>query len=81
MAYQYSWPALAIPELKCLGLKKTKVHIISRKMTRDRFYKLRSSLKTVDDLDVMEETKESDIIWRVRPLLDRVRQGSYPSKV
>ncbi|KAG8003805.1 hypothetical protein GBF38_007786 [Nibea albiflora] len=30
--------------------------------------------KTVNDLDVAEETKESDILWRVGPLLDRVRQ-------
>uniref|UniRef100_A0A3B3DT86 Si:ch211-255f4.7 n=1 Tax=Oryzias melastigma TaxID=30732 RepID=A0A3B3DT86_ORYME len=61
--------------VKMFWAKKTKVPFISRKMTRDRFYKLRSSLKIVNDLDVAEEAKESDILWKVRPLLDRVREG------
>lgn len=49
--------------------------VISSKITRDRFFKLRNSLKTVDDLAITEETKKADILWKVRPLLDRVRQG------
>uniref|UniRef100_A0A672MU32 Si:ch211-255f4.7 n=1 Tax=Sinocyclocheilus grahami TaxID=75366 RepID=A0A672MU32_SINGR len=49
--------------------------VISSKMKRDRFFKLRNSLKIVDDLAITEETKKADILWKVRPLLDRVRQG------
>ena len=69
--------ALAIPESKCFlpKKKKKKMPVISSKMVRNWFFKLRSSLKIVDDLDVTEETKKVDILWRVRPLLDRVMQG------
>uniref|UniRef100_A0A3B3C0R0 Si:ch211-255f4.7 n=1 Tax=Oryzias melastigma TaxID=30732 RepID=A0A3B3C0R0_ORYME len=50
---------LGYPRVKMFWAKKTKVPVISRNMTRDRF----------------SQAKESDILWKVRPLLDRVRQG------
>ena len=66
---------LGYPRIKMFWAHKTKVAAISGKMTRDRFFKVRASLKLVDDLAVTGETKRSDILWKVRPILDRVRQG------
>lgn len=61
MVIQSTWPALAFPKLKCFG------SIISQKITRNGFFKLRNLLKIVNDLDVTERRKtffgESDHFW------------------
>lgn len=50
--------------------------VISNTMTRNRFFKLRSSIKVVNDLDVTKETKKTEFLWKVGPFLDRMKQGS-----
>ncbi|KAK3566746.1 hypothetical protein QTP86_004447 [Hemibagrus guttatus] len=47
----------------------------STSMTRNRFYTLRNSIKIVIDLDVSDEDKRKDLLWKVRPLLNKARQG------
>ncbi len=59
---------LGYPRIKMFCAKKTKVPVISSKMTRDMFFKLRNSLKVVDDLAITEDIKKADILWKVRPL-------------
>ena len=53
----------------------TRVQIVAESMTRNQFYKLRNSIKIVNDLYVSDEDKSKDLLWKARPLLDKVRQG------
>lgn len=53
----------------------TRVAAVADKITRDRFFLIRSNLKVVNDLAVSDEDKEADRLWKVRPLLDIIRKA------
>jgi Transposase IS4 len=69
--------------MSCVGYHRIRMYwqrsfslpLIAECMTRDRYFRIRSSLKVVVDTDVSDEMKKTDRLWKVRPLLDRVRSG------
>ncbi|KAJ8333908.1 hypothetical protein SKAU_G00412270 [Synaphobranchus kaupii] len=66
---------LGFPRVAMFWASKTRVPLIRDKMSRDRYFKLRTSLKMVDDLALTDEEKKADVLWKVRPLLNRVKEG------
>lgn len=48
--------------------------IIVNAVTSDRYFKLRNNLKLLKDVEVSDERKEEDRLWKVRPLLVFVRK-------
>ena len=46
---------------------------MAKVMTRDRFFLLRNHLKITDDNAITSEEKKTDRLWKVRPILNAVR--------
>jgi len=65
---------LNFPQIRMYWSGITRVPRIATAMPRDRFFKVRSNLKVVDDDAVSTSSKEADRLWKVRPLVEKVRQ-------
>uniref|UniRef100_A0A8C5DWF5 Si:ch211-255f4.7 n=1 Tax=Gouania willdenowi TaxID=441366 RepID=A0A8C5DWF5_GOUWI len=63
------------PAVKMYWSRALRFPAITEKFTRDRFFRLRKSLKVVIDDDVPEDLKECDKFWNVRPFLNRILKG------
>jgi hypothetical protein len=61
------------PRIHMYFNEKFKFPLIDGVMSRDRFYMLRTNLHVVDNLGVTEETKKSNRLWKIQPVIDCVR--------
>ncbi|CAG4964823.1 unnamed protein product [Parnassius apollo] len=53
---------------------RTRVAMIADRMTRDHYFKIRTNLKLVNDLEVDEASKQNKF-WKVNPLIKTVRKA------
>ncbi|CAH1365808.1 unnamed protein product, partial [Tenebrio molitor] len=61
------------PRIHMYFNEKFKFPLIDGVMSRDRFYMLRTNLHVVDNLGLTEETKKSNRLWKIQPVIDCVR--------
>uniref|UniRef100_A0A671XXE1 Si:ch211-255f4.7 n=1 Tax=Sparus aurata TaxID=8175 RepID=A0A671XXE1_SPAAU len=63
------------PQIRMYWSKALRFPAITERFTRDRFFRLRRSLKVLIDDNVPEDLRECDKFWKVRPFLDRILKG------
>ncbi|XP_039967864.1 piggyBac transposable element-derived protein 3-like [Bactrocera tryoni] len=70
------------PRLRMYWEKKTRLPIVADTMSRDRFLLLRMCLHVVDANEVTEEEKQSNVFWKIKPLIEVIRLAcrSLPRK-
>lgn len=66
---------LQYPHIRMYWENRWRVPVISDNMCRTRFFTLRTSLKVVFDENVAENERKTDRLWKLRPLIDRIRNG------
>ena len=62
------------PWLRMYWSQKFRLPLVADPLSRNKFFDIRANLKIVDDNRVSEDHKRSDRLWKVRPLLDAIRQ-------
>lgn len=69
--------------MACIGYPITRMYwearwripLVADNMARNRFFVLRNSLKFVFDNSIPAETRRTDKLWKVRPLLSKVLEA------
>ena len=64
---------IGYPRLRMFWQKSLRISAVADVISRTRYFQIRSNLKVVIDLDVPDEMKAVDRLWKVRPIMDRVR--------
>lgn len=70
-----SMSCLGYPQIRMYWQNSTRVPSIANRMSRNRYFQLRSRLKVVNDMEVSVQVKEQDRLWRIRPLVSSVLKG------
>lgn len=66
---------LKFPKIMNYWQQKTRIPAIADKMSRTRYFKLRSNLEIVNDDNVTEKDKTATKFWKIKPLITSVRNG------
>ncbi|XP_035220835.1 piggyBac transposable element-derived protein 3-like [Stegodyphus dumicola] len=66
---------LGYPRVRMYWQKTTRVPAIANAITRNKYFQIRNHLKVLDDAQVTDEQKQKDKLWKVRPIMDRVRKS------
>lgn len=60
---------LGYPRIRMYWSKSFKIPLIANTMGRNRFFKIRNYLHVVNNLDVSDEERKLDKLWKVRPII------------
>lgn len=67
---------IPFPRLPMYWRTSTKLSLIADQMSRDRFLQLRNALHVVDS-DTPSVPGNSNLLWKVQPIIDKVRTTCY----